>query len=171
MNFLQNSKLLILIVVVLVLVIIVSLISLRITPRQGTGLPPSPSPTPTSASVINPAGLEKNYQRIAKRQPLPANSLEIKKNLINRSKNNSGVLVKTNDFQVEYVEPMDLFMIQIKNINTEQTKSEAFLWFKNQGLDNQSVCNLPIMFYLNSDVSFYLQKNSLQFNPQPKECN
>jgi len=82
---------------------------------------------------------------------------------------NSGVIYKNSDVSVEYVKSMDLFMADILTPNINEAKLETVTWFENQGFSQQAVCNLPIMFYLDSSVSYQLQK-TVQFSPLANGC-
>lgn len=131
-------------------------------------LPPSSQDIPPAA--YEPAKLNQDYQRIINRQPVSSSDQTVRTNLINSVANQTGILEQSNDFIIEYVKAPDAFMIQILTDDTESAKTAAQNWFKQQGLSDSGICNLPIVFYLSRSVSASLVNRNMQFDPIPKGC-
>lgn len=83
---------------------------------------------------------------------------------------NSGVLYETDDVRVEYVQSADIFMAEIKTQNLIKAKADANTWFLHQGFSQAGICNLPLMFYLDPQVSDALQGENVIFSPLPPSC-
>lgn len=150
---------------------------------------PKPSPTLTPASktlnnlpsletspvtnlpdIYKEGSLEENYQRIINKKQLSPEELNAKQRLIAPLEGGSGTIATTTDFMVEYLKTPQYFMVQILSNDIESAKKKAQKWFNDQGISNQGVCNLPVIFYFSESVSNYLISNNLQFNPTPEGC-
>jgi hypothetical protein len=83
---------------------------------------------------------------------------------------NSGVLYETDNIRIEYVQSADLFMGEIKTTNVVKAKAEATTWFLKQGFTQNGICNLPLMFYLDQEVSQALQGQDVVFSPLANGC-
>lgn len=129
-----------------------------------------PDLKPSTLSAYDLDSLEKDFQRIEKRQPLSEADAKTKTKLIDSLGNRSEILVNNNLYQIEYVKSADSFMVEIKTSDIEQAKKGAVNWFVKQGLSKNGVCNLPVVFYLNSKVGDELEKENIKFNPVPEGC-
>lgn len=176
----NKTKLVILILFcLLVLMLAVSLLVFNFrksqTNKVAEPVVAAPSPNlsdlkPSTPSAYDLDSLEKDFQRIEKRQPLSEADTKTKTKLIDSPNNRSGILVNNNQYQVEYVKSADSFMVEIKATNTNQAKKETVNWFVKQGLSKSGVCNLPVVFYLNSKIGDELEKENIKFNPLPEGC-
>lgn len=127
----------------------------------------SPSPQPKTYSQDD---LEKDFQRIVSRQPLSSADLSIRQKLIKSLGEKSGILAKTDSFQIEYVKSADSFMIEILSTDTNAAKNTAADWLLQQDLSKEGICNLPVVFYLSSTVKQQLEETNQRFNPIPEGC-
>lgn len=157
-------------VIILLIIVIIRAVNPPIPQKEA----PSPSAPPT---LINPqknpykeGSLEKDYQRITKKEPILETDESVKTKLLKPLGNQSGMIHQTQDYKIEYVKTPDVFMVEILDTDTEAVKEAATGWFKEQGLSDKGVCNLPVVFYLNSSVKEELIKNSQEFNPTPPNC-
>lgn len=83
---------------------------------------------------------------------------------------NGGILYSSSDFQVEYIQSFDLFQVEIFTINIQQAKNEANIWFRNQGVTQQGICDFPVDFYLSADAARQLSSLHVVFSPLPNSC-
>lgn len=141
---------------------------------SGFILPPaSPPSSQTPAPYIIPYDLKsfkKDFERITSPEPLIQSDLEIRNSLINQLNNQSGILVKTGEYQIEYVKAPDSFMVELNSIDPASAKLVATDWFKQQGLSVQGICNMPVVFYLSDQARNYLIQTGQKFNPIPEGC-
>lgn len=82
----------------------------------------------------------------------------------------AGVIHKTSTISVEYIQSLDLFKVEILTANIASAKNEANTWFREQGMSQQGICNLPLGFYLNWTVAEDLENKGFTFSPLPNGC-
>jgi hypothetical protein len=82
----------------------------------------------------------------------------------------SGFLYESSKFNVEYINSPDLFKVEILNTDITSVKEQAVLWFKSKGFSQEGICNLPLSFYLNFDISKQIKDTQGVFNPLPEGC-
>ena len=163
----------------ILLVIVFMIIIITINNNKSYTTPvPSPTPAPASSiSQVSPrvifnsvAGAKLAYN-IIHRQTLSSPDAAAKTATLTTilKGDNSGVVYKNSDVSVEYVQSVDLFMADILTTNINQAKTETVDWFISQGFSKQAVCNLPVMFYLDTSVSSELQTD-IQFSPLANGC-
>lgn len=150
------------------------LLSPSATPLGFTSSPLSPTssqaPAPQVTTPYDVKSLKADFERITSPQPLALSDSEIRNNLINQLGNQSGILAKTTDYQIEYVKAPDSFMVELNASDPNAAKLAASNWFKQQGLSVQGICNLPVVFYLSSETMAYYRQTGLKFNPIPEGC-
>lgn len=84
--------------------------------------------------------------------------------------NNSGILFRNDDVQLEYVQSADMLMAEIKTTSIVQAKADTIDWLHNQGFSQSGICDLPVMFYLDPGVTQQLQGQDVIFSPLPNGC-
>jgi hypothetical protein len=144
------------------------------------------TPPPTSPTIIEPtitvsdnnpvfydyAAEDRLAKKIQNRPTLSPTDTQSKTTMLNTILHgfNSGVLYETDNVRIEYVQSADLFMGEIKTVNIVKAKSEASTFFLNKGLSQQGVCDLPLMFFLDPEISQQLQGQDVIFSPLPNGC-
>lgn len=175
-----NRKYISLIVAVVVLVIYVGVGLFFVFLRR----PPAQKPevvTPTPAVIISPArsrppvaydqeAEEKLLEIIRTRPQLSPDDTAARQRLLNLLGNESGILLRTPLYIIEYVKTADEFFVEILTTDFNPAKEEATKWFQDQGLSKKGVCNLPVVFYLNRDSSNQLRGRGVVFNTLPEGC-
>lgn len=137
---------------------------------------PVPSPTETQSNNLPVLYDYSAEDRLAKtiqtRPSLSPEDTQAKTAMLNTILKgfNSGVLYETDDIRIEYVQSANLFMGEIKTTNIVKAKAEAGTFFLNNGLSQQGICKLPLMFYLDPLVSQSLQGQNVIFSPLPNGC-
>lgn len=95
---------------------------------------------------------------------------DLKKQLItSKIGENNGTLIlyKTLGFEVDYVPTPDIFFVKIFQKPFDINKKQAEEWFKDKGLKQSDLCDLPVRF----SVSFQAPKEEkLSYDPFPADC-
>jgi hypothetical protein len=136
-----------------------------------TSTPSQSEIQPTPQLLYDSSAGARLADKIINRQTLSTQDTSAKNTTITTILNgNSGVVYENSDVKVEYVKSMDLFMAEILSPNISNSKTEVSNWFINQGFSQQSICNLPVMFYLDPNVSTQLQGEDIRFSPLANGC-
>lgn len=117
--------------------------------------------TPTESSA---------EQAVANRESLPPDKEKIKQSLLQPLEGSAGTLSEGPQFKIDYLPAFDVFEVGIKTTDIAQAKDNAIAWFKKRGFDESDICNLPVTFYLVSDVAKEYEGSGLIFNPLPDFC-
>jgi len=82
---------------------------------------------------------------------------------------NKGVLIifQSDTYNIEYVPTPDFFLVTLTTDQLDQSKESAQSWFKNFGLTDNDLCNLPVRFAIGSESTNLKQ----QFDPFPAGCS
>lgn len=110
--------------------------------------------------------------REEQRTPLSQADIQAKNQILKLlpSGQNYGTVYSSNNIDIEYVQSLDLFDVNILTPNVASAKKEAENWFKKQGMSQQGICNLPLGFYLSPAVANLLQNTNFIFSPLPDGC-
>src|SRR6266568_606949 len=112
---------------------------------------------------------ERLAQTLTQRPPLSQADSQQKTTMLNTILHgfNSGVLYETANVRIEYVQSAELLMAEVKTDNIVKAKAEASTWLFSQGFSQEGICKLPVMFYLDPEVSQDLQGQNIIFSPLP----
>jgi hypothetical protein len=166
-------------VILVVIVLSIVYISFTAKPSQVVQTPSPTATIPTETLPPIPFPVQYDYaaeDRLAKiitqRPPLSQSDSQQKTTMLNTILHgfNSGVLYETDNVRIEYVQSADLFMAEIKTTSFVKAKAEATSWFLSQGLSQKGICTLPVMFFLDPEVSQALQGQDIIFSPLPNSC-
>jgi len=134
---------------------------------------PSPTQAPTPPSWGSPYGIEivgpPVGQYAETRPPLPPDKEALKRKLV-APLGAGGVLTDGPDFRIDYISP-DIFQVEIKTTSIDKAKTAALEWFEQKGFTQEDICNLPVAFYLSSEVARQYQGSGLIFRPLPDFCH
>jgi len=144
-------------------------------PTQQTITPTAtPSPTASTRPLINydENAQNKLLDKVTSRQPLSQDDQLAKEKILALLPKNqqSGFLYRSSNVNIEYVHGPDLFQVEILITDFQKAKEEANVWFRQQGLTQEGICNYPVQFYLSWDVMNKLNGGSMQFSPLPLSC-
>lgn len=170
----------------LILVIIVIMIAaISIQQNEITKHSQSPTPTPV-ASEVNPTQAANTkppvtYKKDAsiklvrkeeQRTPLSATDAQAKAHILQLLPQGQdyGTVYSSNNITIDYVQALDLFKVEILTVDVASAKTEAENWFKQQGMSQEGICDLPLGFYLNFDIANILKTSNFTFNPLPDGC-
>lgn len=160
--------------------LIVGLVMFAQQKKPGSLPPFFPTPTPlarpplsaqTQPAVPYVTGSGKRLlDKIERRELLSPADASVKRNLITISLNGEKFLSVTVSYRMIYVPTFDIFQVELLSNDISSAKRRATEWFTDQGLSSEGVCNLPIMFYLNSEVANAMRNTNTVFNPLPERC-
>jgi|GEM_PF-1279829 len=125
---------------------------------------------PTSVPSSDPQ--KRLIDRISNRRPLNQQDQQAKSAILATLPNNaqSGTVYEGQNFIIEYIQAPDLFKVEIGSMDITTVKRQAVAWFLNKGFTQQGICDLPLSFYLNFDMSNQLRNQQTQFDPLPDGC-
>lgn len=153
------SKKKVLIIVIPLLILISLGIYFLLRPPSGEKPPGELPKTESSAE-----------QAILNRSPLSPDKEKIKQYLLQPLKGGAGTISEGPQFKVDYLPAFDVFEVGIKTTDIFQAKENAVIWFREQGFNESDICNLPVTFYLVSEVAKEYEGSGLVFNPLPDFC-
>jgi len=112
------------------------------------------------------------YKKIQNRPSLKRSDDEVKRTIITSLGNKTGMLYESQNVAVSYIMSGDLFQAEILTTDIQTAKQEATQWFTSQGLSHQGMCDLPVIFFLNSKIArdLHASDNQTIFNPLPQGC-
>ncbi len=174
----MNKTKILIIVLFFILVVILLVVFLF---RTSGRIQPIPSATPTSSPQIvdrlsnqrvkySASATKKMLDNLNNPKPLSVQDQSTRERLINSLGNKSGVFVQNTLYHIEYVKAANQFMIEIKSTDIQVAKTEAVEWLIQQGFSQEGICNLPVVFYLNSQVSRQLSGQDIIFSPLAEGC-
>jgi len=82
----------------------------------------------------------------------------------------TGIVYASTNINISYIKSADIFQGEILTTNIALAKQETVNWFMNHGVSQQGICKLPLMFFLNQDVSSQIQDANIVFSPLPPGC-
>lgn len=151
-----------------------------ITPTPTPTLSPNetePSPTDSEPHSNPPVQHDseaelKFLDKIENRRPLSDNDAFAKAKIIALlpQGETSGTVYQSGNIRIAYIEPGDVFQIEILTTNIDQAKAEANIWLRSKGISQQGICDIPIQFYLNWDIMQELKGSHIIFSPLPNGC-
>jgi len=103
----------------------------------------------------------------------PPNAFSAKNALLMRTLHGldqSGIVYQSPNVQVEYIAGDKLFQAEILSIQLTKAKQETETWFRSQGITQNEICNLPLMFYINPAIKENLSTIDQQVNLLPDGC-
>ncbi len=130
----------------------------------------TPTSTTKPVTTYNRQATSLLVDKFHNRQPLSQEVQTSKQVLVNKAKASPEPLQKTPTFAVQYMKNIDAFMVEIKVIDIAKAKEDTRQWFLSQGIDSVSMCNLPVVFFLNSSVARQLRPLHIVFNPLLETC-
>ena len=110
-----------------------------------------------------------NYLKTRPTPSLPSDS-QTKARLIKEIPGGSTIITSNATFKIEYVEGPETFEVEIKTVEFDKAKNEAVGFLKSQGFSEEGICKLPVVFYLNYEVSLEMATGAKKLNPIPDFC-
>lgn len=173
----------ILLVIIVMMIVIISFQQGNQPPSTVQTITPSPKETqpltqPTSIPFSKPPvtyNREASIKILAKEEQridLSPSDAQAKEHILQLlpSGQDYGTVYSSNTIIIDYTQSLDLFKVEILTVDVASAKTEAENWFKNQGMSQEGICNLPLSFYLNWDTANILKNTKFVFNPLPDGC-
>jgi hypothetical protein len=161
----MNVKIILIIVALLISAAFVKNTYLSKSPSEN--LVPNPAATKTNPPVAyEKESTDRMLDLVDNRRKLSSSDLRVKEKLKKLLKTPK----TTNTYTIEYVSNPDEFMVEILTIDMNTAKEESVAWLRNQGLSEQGLCNLPVVYYLNYNVAQNLRDMNIKFNPLAPGC-
>lgn len=170
----------VILVIVIFLIVIISFqgnTANTLPPTTPTSTPiPSYSPTVTHTNPdlhnLNIKAASNLVTREEARTPLSQSDMQSKAHILQLlpQGQNYGTVYASKNINIYYVQSLDLFDVDILTIDVASAKQEAENWFKQQGMSQQGICDLPLGFYLSGDSANILDNGNFIFNPLPDGC-
>src|SRR6185437_2512473 len=137
-----------------------------------TQIPLNPSPIVHTNPSLKNLNIQAASQLVTKEEdriPLSQNDVDAKNRILQNlpSTQNYGPVYSSNNIDIEY---LDLFDAYILTVDVASAKKEAENWFKQEGMSQQGICDLPLGFILDSNTANLLQNTNFVFNPLPDGC-
>ncbi|MBI2506706.1 MAG: hypothetical protein HYW00_01025 [Candidatus Colwellbacteria bacterium] len=106
---------------------------------------------------------------ISQRPPLSPEKQKLKEKLV-APLGGAGSFVIAPEYRIDYLPAPDIFEVEIKDTNIDDVKNRVIAWFKQQGFNEEDICNLPVTFYLSGEVVQQYEGSGLVFYPIPDFC-
>lgn len=163
-----------------ILLFIVMTIILVLGSRDDREVAPSPSPVqPTVVPartnppvVYAPTSTQKMLDALSQPQPISEENLAAKQKIISLLPQGavSGVVYSSSTIRIDYTKAADQIQVEILTVDIGKAKNDAVIWLKSQGMSQEGICALPIVFYLNRGVANELQDIDIAFSPLAEGC-
>ncbi len=162
----KKNLIIILIVVVVVVLLIVAFALKKSSDDKKTQVKPPVTKTAEPPITYEETSRQKLNDILANRKPLSVSDQAIKKTLIA----GTNPIYKTEDISISYYPVPDTFQVEIITVSIESAKDAAVTWFKSKKLSQNGICNLPIVFYMNTQTSESLRGLGVKLNPLAPGC-
>ncbi|HUQ85567.1 MAG TPA: hypothetical protein VM077_04540 [Candidatus Limnocylindrales bacterium] len=185
----KKERVIIVIFAIILIIITVAVIFFALSPREKTEEIATPTPIPESATSIEPTPLpieaktnppiqydqdsaRKMLDKLNNKTTLSQNDTEAREKLLSLlpAGQVSGVLYRSPTIIIDYTNAADQFQAEIITVDIAQAKADATAWLKSQGLSQQGICDLPVVFYLSRNVLGQLRDKNYTFSPLAEGC-
>jgi hypothetical protein len=119
----------------------------------------------------DPSAQQKLYEKVFNRPTLTNENITARQNILSVLGNDSGVVYQNSNVVLSYILSANIFQGEILTTDINAAKRETNIWLRSQGLTQQGICDLPLMFYLNWQVANQLKDSNIYFSPLPESCN
>lgn len=114
------------------------------------------------------------FNKVLNRQALSQSDMNIKTKTLKAllpENTSSGNLYISNNIKIDYTYGnTDVWEVEVLSTDISSAKDEAVKWFLDQGFSQDFICNYPVEFYLNIDISQELSSSGVIFNPLAPGC-
>jgi len=141
-------------------------------------LPPSLTPDQSKSTYSRPpVKYDRNktqllLEKLDNKIPLSEEDEKAKEKIINAfpEYQYSGVIYESSNVIIDYTQSADAIQVEITTIDIDKAKQEAVDWLTKQGLSSEAICNIPVSFYLNYNISEQLRGSNTTFSPLAPNC-
>ena len=141
--------------------------------QENATISPIPTRTPSSISKdvqYNSEESKKIWGRVKNKATLSIQDAQAKETLLKDSLKASDIVYESENVQLYYISTFDFFQAEIITQDINAAKQEAVSWLESYGLSQQGICNLPLIFHLNSSVEQSLRGKNIIFSPIAEGC-
>ncbi len=133
--------------------------------------PPLPSPviSMTTPTLPPQQSIESLVNRVNNKKPLDTSDDTIRKSLITKA-NQNGLVIHTNDYNINYSKDANVFQIELLTQDITPAITKAISWFRDLGMSNQGMCNLPLIIYRDPKAFNPNLKAGMEFYSLPFTC-
>lgn len=102
---------------------------------------------------------------------LSARGETAKQDLIDPLEGKAGTILTTELMEIGYLPPPDeMIMVFILGTSVEKIESDAIAWLLDKGLSKEDLCNLPVVFSIDSPYAEPKEEYKLSTNYLPPYC-
>ncbi len=173
----------IIVIILAGILVLIVIIMIFISFNQGGQTSTAPSATVTTEPTL-PSFLQEDpinydveasiklWDKVDNKPPLSATDAAAKNTTIISILHGieSGVLYESPQVRLEYVKSLDMFLAEITTTKLSSAKAEVNTWLRGQGLTQEGICNLPVIFYVNLESAEKLQGENIVFKPSAPGC-
>lgn len=138
---------------------------------------PNSFPSPTLVAnqresiLYEQKGASKMLKNMQERPtPVIPKDTTIKNQLISLLPDGTGTINATEDYELKYVKGPNIFEAKILAEDTVKAKADIIIFLIDKGLSEDGICKLPIIFYLDFELSKKMKSKGQKFNPVPDFC-
>ncbi len=166
------AGILILIVVVMIAISFQGAQQEKTAPTGTATLTPTTPPPAADPPAIDVKTSWRMWDKVANKPALAPADNTAKKNTITAILHgiDSGILYESPRVRVEYVKSLDIFLAEVTTVELSLAKAEVNSWLRVQGLSQEAICNLPIIFYINLETAESLRGQNVLFRPAIQGC-
>ncbi len=137
--------------------------------------PKAKTPSPTAVKintrkVISNDSAKKALEIAMEKPTLKQKDLFIKNSIASKLTEPVSVVYQTDLVQVKYVKGPNDFEAKITSTQVEEAKNQTIQYFRGQGLSNDGICKLPLVFYPSIEIKEQLASEGKTFSLLPDFC-
>ena len=147
--------------------------TVTITPTSSVPSITVPNAYTYSPLKYNAVAARRLFTREVQPTPLSSSDAQAKTRILQSLSTtgpNAGIIYTSNTIIIHYVPALDLFKVEVLTIDVPTAKADAETWFKQQGMSQQGICDLPLGFFPNWKVANFLKQSNYEFNELPDGC-
>lgn len=133
----------------------------------------TPSPVTSSSSykkIYKPNEAQKILENAINKPTLPPNDLAIRNSIVATLPQPVTTIFKTDLVEVRYVKGPNDFEGKITSVRVNEAKNQVITFFRDKGLSNEGICNLPLVFYPSLEIKTQFEQEGKTFTFLPDFC-
>lgn len=161
----------------LIVIIVMSLTKKAAVPNI-TAPNPTSAPQPTNtiqhkqqfSTPLKGEAVDTFVTQVTTPKQLSSTDADIRNAFISQADNSTHIIHQTSLYTFLYAPGADLFQVEINSEHVTQTEEDAVSWLLGEGLTQQGICNLPVIFFRDPKQFNNGQTTGLEIYPQPDFC-
>lgn len=154
-------------------VVIIIIIAYNVLSNLKKETPPTTvqQPHTTPSPTIDTSYGQKLKKTLSERPtPIITSDTQVRQSLINKLNGNTGDLTETPSFRLRYLKSANHFEATITSMPVNQAKNEVVSYLESQGLTEDGICKLPLIFFAGEEILSELRNTNIPFYPIPDFC-